>query len=384
MDMQFSSDMFDAVLQETGEAQGLPNVAYTSEDFLALERDRLWARSWVCVGAAAKLRKPGFVVPIEVVGMPLIMLRDWRGAVRAYHNVCSHRGVKLVTSPRRVSDNLRCPYHGWCYQLDGKVCKTPNIGGPGIDTLAGFDLSRHGLKPVACGVWADMIFVNIDGKAPPLEEHLAPLIERWKAYDFSTLRHAGKKAGSARISANANWKLAVENFCESYHLPMVHPGLNSYSQFDDHYHIMIADDFGGQGTTVYAPQSSDGKSFPRFPDLSAEAQAGAEYVAIYPNVLLGVQCDHFWYVYIEAKGPGHSEEHLEIYYIGDGADDENLAAARQETLKRWRQIFDEDIMIIERLQQGRHSPGFEGGCFTPLMDAPSHHFSRWVAQTMIR
>ncbi len=382
--MRFSSDMFDAVLRETGEATGLPNQTYTGEDFLILERDRLWSRSWVCVGVACKLRKPGFVIPVEIVGLPIILLRDQDGAVRAYHNVCSHRGVKLVTSPRRVKDSLRCPYHGWCYRLDGEICKTPNIGGPGVDSLDGFDLSRHGLKSIACGVWADMIFVNIDGKAPPLEDYLAPLIERWKAYDFSTLRHAGKAAGSASMTVNANWKLAVENFCESYHLPMVHPGLNSYSRIDDHYHIMIDDEFGGQGSTVYTPRISDGKSFPQFPGLSDETKAGAEYVAIYPNVLVGVQNDHFWCIYIEAKGPGRSDEHLEIYYIGDGADDESLAAARRETLKRWSQIMDEDIMIIERLQQGRHSPGFQGGCFTPLMDAPSHHFSRWVAQTMIR
>ncbi len=384
MGVQFSNHMFDDVLRATGEAKGLPNEAYIGNDFLALERDRLWARTWVCVGAAGRLRKPGFVIPVEIVGMPLIVLRDDHGAVRAYHNVCSHRGAKLVTSPRRAGDSLRCPYHGWCYRLDGKVCKTPGIGGPGIDVLEGFDLSRHGLKPVACGVWADMIFVNIDGQAPPLAQHLAPLIERWKAYDFATLRHGGKKAGSAMVSANANWKLAVENFCESYHLPLVHPGLNSYSRLDDHYHIMINDDFGGQGTTVYAPQISNGKSFPRFPGLSAETGAGAEYVAIYPNVLLGVQCDHFWYVYLEAKGPGHTQEHLEIYYVGDGAEDQDLASAREETLERWRRIMDEDVMIIERLQQGRHSPGFEGGCFTPLMDAPSHHFSRWVANSMMR
>jgi len=384
MGIELSTDMFDEVLRPTGEAKGLPNEAYTGEDFLSLERDRLWARTWVCVGVASKLRKPGFVIPVEIVGVPVILLRDHDGVVHAYHNVCSHRGTKLVTKPRRVSDTLRCPYHGWCYQLDGRVCKTPDIGGPGVDTLEGFDLSRHGLKPVACGIWADMIFVNLDGKAPPLEQHLAPLIERWKEYDFSTVRHAGKAVGSATISLNANWKLAVENFCESYHLPMVHPGLNSYSRLDDHYHIMIGDGFGGQGTTVYAPQISDGKSFSRFPGLSAETEAGAEYVAIYPNVLLGVQCDHFWCIYIEAKGPGSSDEHLEIYYVGDGADDEGLATARQETFKRWCQIMDEDIMIIERLQQGRHSPGFQGGCFTPLMDAPSHHFSRWVAQSMMR
>ncbi len=383
MGVQFSSDMFDAVLQETGTAKGLPNEAYTSEDFLDSERDRLWSRSWVCVGVAAKLQAPGFVIPVEIAGAPVIVLRDHGGTVRAYHNVCSHRGAKLVTNPRRVKDSLRCPYHGWCYRLDGEICATPDIGGPGVHRLEGFDQSRHGLKPIACGVWADMIFVNLDGTAAPLEQYLAPLIERWKAYDFSLLRHAGKADGSASITANTNWKLAVENFCESYHLPLVHPGLNSYSRLDDHYHIMIDDEFGGQGSTVYTPQVSSGKRFPQFPDLSDEARAGAEYVAIYPNVLVGLQNDHFWCIHMEAKGPGRTDEHLEIYYIGDGADDETLATARQDTLKRWCQIMDEDIMIIERLQQGRHSPGFEGGCFTPLMDAPSHHFSRWVAQTMI-
>ena len=385
MDVQsvLTSAARDAIARPTGEAAGLPNDAYTSADFMQLERERLFARTWTCVGVASKLKGAGRVIPVSALGAPIIVLRDRDGAVRAFHNVCSHRGTLLVKRPRRVRDLLRCPYHGWCYDLDGSLRATPDIGGPGIDETEGFDRAAHGLKPVRCGVWADMIFVNLDGAAPPLEDDLAPLIERWAAYDFTLLRHGGKSGGSTSLALNANWKLAVENYCESYHLPVVHPGLNRYSRLDDHYHIMIGERFAGQGTRAYRPLPVGGATLTNFPNLSTRETEGAEYVALYPNVLLGVQADHFYCVVLEPVAPDRTVEHVEIYYVGANATDESLAAAREATLERWRRVFVEDIGIVERLQQGRASPGFAGGCFSPVMDPPSHHFHRWVVATLM-
>ena len=104
-----------------------------------------------------------------------LLLRDLEGHIRVFHNVCSHRGVELVTQPTTVKKTITCPYHSWCYGLDGGLRATPSIGGPGRNTCEGFDKARHGLKPVRSAVWFDVVFVNLSGDAAPFEDYIAPL-----------------------------------------------------------------------------------------------------------------------------------------------------------------------------------------------------------------
>ena len=120
------------------------------------------------------------------------MLRDRKGEVRVFHNVCSHRGLELVSEPCKVSAALRCPYHSWTYDLSGKLIATPGIGGVGQNSCPKFDKSKNGLKSVRSAVWLNMVFVNLSGDAPEFEDFLAPLAKRWAAYDFSQLRHGGE------------------------------------------------------------------------------------------------------------------------------------------------------------------------------------------------
>ena len=125
-----------------------------------------------------------------------------------FHNVCSHRGTELVSSPGSVKRRLCCPYHSWTYDLDGTLCATPSIGGPGKNECDGFDKSKHGLKPVRTAVWFDAVFVNLLGDAPDFENHIAPLAARWKDFEARLLRHGGADS-SLRFDLGCNWKLAV-------------------------------------------------------------------------------------------------------------------------------------------------------------------------------
>src|SRR3546814_5420797 len=119
------------------------------------------------------------------------------------------------------------------YALDGSLKATPFIGGPGTSTCEGFDKAGHGLKPVRSAVWADAVFVDLSGQAPAFADFIAPIAQRWADFDFTRLRHGGADS-SFSIEVGCNWKLAVENYCEAYHLPWIHPALNSYSRSEEH------------------------------------------------------------------------------------------------------------------------------------------------------
>ena len=158
--------------------------------------------------------------------------------------------------------------------------------------------------------------VNIGGEAPAFETAAGELIERWKEFE-KPLVHTGEDS-SISFTVDCNWKLAVENYCESYHLPFVHPDLNSYSRLEDHYNILDAGGFAGQGTLVYQPQiCADGRRFPHFEGLSSKWNAGAEYIAFFPNVLLGVHNDHAFAILLLPDGNGRTVEQIEIYYADE-------------------------------------------------------------------
>ena len=374
-----SSEALAAVQRPTAQARGLPNAAYTSEAAFRLERERIFTRTWSCIGVASDVREPGDVKPVELLGLPLLMVRGRDGALRVFHNVCSHRGLKLCDGAGRVGNVIRCPYHSWAYDLDGRLRATPQVGGPGRHHADGIDRRTLGLKPVRTAVWFDLVFVDVSGAAPAFGDHVAPLVERWAAYDPARLVRG--EPGSLTLEVACNWKLAVENYCESYHLPWVHPGLNSYSRLQDHYHIFGDGRFAGQGTTTYAPQQ-DGPPLPTFPHLPESAEKAGEYVALFPNALLGIQADHFFAVWLEPVGSDRTREHLEIYYVGEAARDAEHREVRERTLERWTEVFVEDVAMVERLQAGRASTAFDGGVFSPVMDTPSHAFHVWVADAL--
>jgi choline monooxygenase len=372
------------VLKPIDEASGLPNDAYTSKGFAAIERDQVLAKTWTCIGVGAWVPEPGDLRPVQLLGLPLLMVRDRAGDLRVFHNVCSHRGLALVSGPCKSRGLIRCPYHSWSYALDGALKATPAIGGPGTKTCAGFDKAKHGLRPVRTALWGDAVFVDLSGTAPPFDDFIAPLAERWAAFDFTRLRHGGADSAFA-IEVACNWKLAVENYCEAYHLPWIHPALNSYSRLEDHYSITETGHLAGQGSTAYRPTlSAEGRQFPSHPGLPETWYGAAEYIALFPNVLFGIHSDHFYAVVLEPVGPERTREHFEIYYFDEAALGDDYADLRAANARQWMTIFEEDRGVVEGMQAGRASPAFAGGVFSPAMDGPTHCFHRWMAEALLR
>ncbi len=355
-------------------ANGLPNPHYTNEAVFAEERDAALFRNWAGIGVAADVPNPGDARPITFLGVPLLIMRGHDSVVRVFQNICRHRGMVLVDAPRNIAGAIRCPYHSWCYSHQGRLVATPHVGGPGHNVHDAIRREELGLIEVRSHIWMDVIFVNISGDAPPFGALHAGVIERWKEFD-QPLHHGGEDS-TFSLSVKANWKLAVENYCESYHLPWVHPGLNSYSRLEDHYNIIEYGRYSGQGTLVYRQiRGEDGAIFPDFAGLPDKWDQGGEYLAIYPNVLLGVQRDHAYAIILEPVGLDATVEHVHIYYAGARTDD----ALRRRNAEQWKGVFIEDISVVEGMQKGRRAPDFDGGRFSPAMDGPTHCFHDWVA-----
>ena len=371
------------VLEPIETARGLPNPCYVDADAYDDEARRVFAGGWACAGFAMDAAEAGDLYPFAFAGMPLVMVRGRDGELRVFHNICRHRGRILVTEPGHVEKAMVCPYHSWTYDLAGGLVGAPHVGGLGRHACAGFEKGAIGLVPVRSAVWFGLVFVDLSGRAGPFDDYIRPVAERWSDFAGVPLVHAGADC-TITFDLACNWKLAVENYCEAYHLPWVHPGLNKYSPLDRH--TTIAEGaYAGQATECYDPAFPDGSpAFPNAPDLGPFWRQGAEYIALFPNLLLGIHRDHFYAVLIQPTGPARTRERFEIFYYDPavrGADFETARAANREL---WRTIFAEDRDAVESMQRGRASPAYDGGIFSPVMDTATHDFHRWIARALLQ
>ncbi|MCY4543013.1 MAG: aromatic ring-hydroxylating dioxygenase subunit alpha [Rhodobacteraceae bacterium] len=362
-------------------ARGLPNAHYISDDVYEEERDVLLFANWAGIGLGADIPVPGDVMPVELAGMPLFMVRKHDNEVAVFQNTCRHRGMILVEEKCNLRGTIRCPYHSWSYNLDGSLRATPHVGGPGRNYDDNVDRRSLGLFTIRSHVWRDIVFVNVSGAAPSFDEYASKLLGRWREHE-QPLFHGGPVSSFA-FDVRCNWKLAVENYCESYHLPWVHPGLNSYSRLEDHYHIEEPGHFAGQGTKVYRQIDGDkGERFPDFKGLGKFWNKGAEYIVLFPNVMLAAQRDHGYAIILLPQGPERTIERNEIYYGFDPEERPDLADLVRRNARLWKGVLEEDLFVVEGMQRGRHGVRFDGGKFSPKMDGPTHVFHRWVADKM--
>ena len=369
----------DKAYRDHGLAHGLGNGHYVDPGVYELENQSVIANTWASIGFAKDVPNPGDVMPTALAGQPLLIVRGSDGAVLVFENVCRHRGMILVEEPGHFKSAIACRYHAWCYGFKGNLKTTPHIGGPGIHDLPEIKKENLSLISVRAVVWMDVVYVNLSGSAEDFDTAIRPLADRWSEFMGQPIFHGGPDS-SFKLEINCNWKLAVENYCESYHLPWVHPALNRYSRLQDHYEILDADgNFSGQGTTVYDPKLDDsGRKFSTFEGLSDHWNTGAEYISLFPNTLLGIHKDHYYAIRIEPLGPHRTREHVEIYYTHADMVSDDWADLRAINTEMWKTVFLEDVFAVEGMQKGRSAPGFDGGTFSPVMDRPTQLFHEWV------
>jgi choline monooxygenase len=369
--------------------------AYTSNEFHRLERERVFARSWVPVCVGDELPKPGSYVVVEVAGRSLIVCRNRAGELRAHHNVCRHRGTQLCAEPQgKVERFFQCPYHAWAYDLDGACLGTPlftaEAGIPdeqrGIFDMTGvvaFDKADHGLYPVRVDSWGCLVFVCLDPEAPPLGMELGDLPERLGGYRLEEHRLLAR----VEYEIGANWKLVAENFMEYYHLPWVHPGLVKVSPMSAHHRWQGPGAYVGFCTSPIASNSEDGgwQGLPALSSLNEDDAVSARFVWVFPNVALNVLPNHTFLMLARPTAPGVTSEttylltHPECSEgAGEAAEDEVAAL-----LRFWDEVNREDIGIVERVQLGLSDPAYTGGRMCYRFEESLHRFQNIVADRML-
>jgi choline monooxygenase len=369
--------------------------AYVSPEFHALELETVFGRSWVPVCVGEELPEPGSFVVVDVAGRSLIVCRNREGELRAHHNVCRHRGSRLVIDRAgRVQRFFQCPYHAWAYDLDG-VCLgtplfTPESGIPkeqqGAFDMSGvreFDKADHGLHPVRVDAWGGLVFVCLDSEAPSLLEELGDLPERLAGYRLGEQRLLRR----VEYEIHANWKLVAENFSEYYHLPWVHPGLVKVSPLKAHHRWQGAGMYVGFCTSPIAANTDDGgwHGLPALSSLGEDDAVSARFVWLFPNVAINALPNHTFLMLARPTAAGFTEE---VTYLlahpesVEGAGDA-IEGEVDALVAFWDEVNREDIGIVERVQLGLADTAYTGGRMCYRFEEPVHRFQNMVVDRVL-
>ncbi|MBV9522622.1 MAG: aromatic ring-hydroxylating dioxygenase subunit alpha [Alphaproteobacteria bacterium] len=374
------ADAIAAVRRPLQEARALPPAAYTAADFFALERERVFRRHWISIAFADEVAEPGDAIPLDAAGVPVILLRDREGAIRAFHNVCRHRGSAILSAPVKGQPTLRCPYHGWAYALDGRLRATPLWDGRRVTAPGLLDREALGLVPIRCGVWADIVFLDLSGSAPPLEEYVRPVAARWAPYETESLRLGHRAEGEIA----ANWKLAIEGAIENYHEDFVHPSLparidgEGRKTFTD-----IAE--GAMFGFCWSGESALRSETPLIP-LRPEAASAerTDYLCfLFPNTQVNLYGSVSVRVIWTPIAPDRTRLRSSFYVVAQAAEGEEFAAGRAAMAEYWCRLREEDRQVIEAMQQGRRSPAAGDFRFSPFWEASVHHFQNTLLAAML-
>jgi len=338
-------------------AETIPSAWFTEPRFHDLDAEAIFARTWQGVGHEARLPEEGSWFLTDVAGDPVVVVRDRTGEIRAFYNVCRHRGGPLATADGcgRV---LQCEYHGWTYQLDGSL-----RGVPHWNLVELFDREDYGLVPIQVEAWEGQIFVNLDPGAAPLETVLGGIRER-----ISPVR-PGDMQNYRRVEydVRSNWKVYVENFLEGYHVPIVHPEL------------MTLYDFRSYKTETYDWYSLQTSELTNEENIY-EREGGGEawYYCVFPNYMLNILPGRLQTNLVVPVDHQNCRVIFEYFY-----DDIESEAARRkidEDIAFADRVQDEDIDICEHVQGGLNSRGYDRGRFSVKFESGVYHFQNLVRE----
>ncbi len=347
---------------------GLPAKSYTDNEFWEKECNTVLSNGWLFVGFVHELPKVGDVVPIFIADKPILLVKNQNNQITAFHNVCSHRCLKLVNEKKNTGKVIRCPYHSWSYDLQGNLKAAPHIGGTNEHRPKGFNLKKHGLKPIRIQIWHDWIFINLNGKAKKFIEYAKPLFSKFKDIDFSKLKYAAT-LDFGKI--NTNWKFLIENFIEPYHVQFVHKTTTN-QPLKDHYTIVDGICYGS-GVNV---NDEDNKN-------SNALSVSSKYLSLFPNFIIGTYYPNQIGVYLNIPiGPGITSQ-KRIIYTSDGR-----SMSKEEidiTKNIWWNVHKEDHEMCERLQEGRSSPASnDGGLLSPYWEKGVRKFQKLIIQATMK
>lgn len=339
------------------EAWTIPGSWYTDPRVAELERATVWSRTWQLVGRTAQVAEPGAYVTAEIAGEPIVVVRGGDGVLRAFFNVCRHHAAAVMPAPCGKADKLRCPYHGWTYDLTGRL-----RGVPEIDGVKNFDREQFGLVPLAVATWESFVFVHLDPDPPPIASYLGRLVEQVAPLGLTGLTFVERR----EYTLACNWKVFVDNYLDGgYHVPHLHEGLGSILDYKA-YTIENFERFCLQSSPIDAAGGDE---------MTASTRKGrALYYWVYPNLMLN------WY-------EGYLDTNLVLplaidrtkvvfeFFFADPA----RVAENQQSIAVSERIQDEDHAICESVQRGLGSRAYRAGRLSVRREAGENLFHKLLA-----
>jgi phenylpropionate dioxygenase-like ring-hydroxylating dioxygenase large terminal subunit len=339
----FESDLPAGFCHDHDNAHTLPARYYTADEVFQFEKERIFAKTWLCLCHASEVAAPNAYVTRKVVGENIAVVRGRDGVLRAFYNVCPHRGHELLKDSGVAKNVITCPYHAWAFKLDGELSHARNC-----ENVANFDKSAYSLTQLKVAEYCGFVFVNMDPEAAPIEQSLAGLHEH--------LTRVCPNVAELHIAARvvtetpANWKVIVDNFMECYHCAPAHPSFSSSVGTENYTHT-----FHGNWTLQRGEASSTSKSY-AFDD-KAQNQAYNGYW-VWPCVMFNVVPGDgaMTVIYEYPVSAGVTVQHYEILFAN-----KELSEDQQRFIAWARDEFrPEDLRLVESVQRGLQSRGYRG------------------------
>ena len=353
-----------AIRKQLSKASHVPGAIYTSEEIFQREIATLFMKDWLYVGRVEELERPGDYLTARIAGEPIILTRAKDNKLYAHYNMCAHRGVE-VAEGQGNTQAFRCPYHGWTYDLQGKLLVAAHMR-----ESEGFDVSACRLQPIRLDVWRGNLFVCFSQQSPPLAEFIKEFEQ-----DFAFLNMGQCRLGwKIRLEVNCNWKFISENIMDFYHVKVLHA-----ETFGKHFSWTNSDitlkDNGGY-TLFYKAGPSTPQAKPLLGKMPWLSQYGYDFACtgfMPPNLTLFSRIDSVWPVVSWPVSPERCEVVMYRCYPEEFFEQDNF----KETLEIYknfaRQIFEEDRSMLESMQKAMHSPAFSPGRLS-TQEQKLHHF----------
>jgi phenylpropionate dioxygenase-like ring-hydroxylating dioxygenase large terminal subunit len=347
----------------------LPAWIYSDPEFFELEKERVFAASWQVVCHESDVPTPGDWHTLDYLGESVIVVRGKGRALRAFTNVCRHRGSRLVDGSSGCARKLVCPYHAWSYDLDGAL-----VGVPDSVSYPDLDKARHGLVPVSLEIWRGFVFVRLKDEGPSVAEMMAPYEAMIAPYRFEELEPLGRVTLRPRA---VNWKNIGDNYSDGLHIPVAHPGLTrlfgkSYGVEAEEHVDRMWGEMQDRPSANWSERAYQ-RLLPPVAHLPADRQRGWLYFKLWPNVAFDIYPDQIDFMQWLPVSPTESLIREISYAIPD--ERREMRAARYLNWRINRRVNAEDTELIARVQQGMASRSFSAG---PLSDKEVclRHFCR--------
>lgn len=347
-------------------ARTMPREYYVSPSILTDEEQRIFARQWNCVGRASALASAGDYIVRTIAGESIIILRDRGGELRAFFNVCRHRGTQICNQASgQFSETIQCPYHAWTYATDGRL-----IGAPHMQEVEGFDKRDYPLHAAAVAQWEGFLFVNIADEPAPFDDAFAPMIGRLSRYGIGELEVGHRVTYDVR----ANWKLVFQNYSECLHCPMIHPELSTVLPYQSGANDLVEGPFLGgymEITEGNDSATSSGRACGRLvhPALGDDDRRRAFYYTLMPNMMLSIHPDYVNYYIVTPVSADRTIVESEWMFSPSNRGDPAFNPG--DAISFWDVTNRQDWDIVERSQLGISSRKYSPGPYSPRESMPA-------------